>query len=140
MVFTVSASTPFVMLPSSEETPTNMVRTIPNIQTTVVFMYFESLSIWTLSDTFEITLNATDIRLAGTSTTFIKLPINDIIHKMIGCSIPADAIFPVVIISVINNGIKQFVNATKLSIDVFTMLIISEKFFITIVTIKIYVM
>ena len=59
---------------------------------------------------------------------------------MIGCSIPADAIFPVVIISVINNGIKQFVNATKLSIDVFTMLIISEKFFITIATIKIYVM
>jgi len=55
VVFTVSASTPFVMLPSSEETPTNMVRTIPNIQTTVVFMYFESLSIWTLSDTFEIT-------------------------------------------------------------------------------------
>ena len=81
MVFTVSASTPFVMLPSSEETPTNMVRTIPNIQTTVVFMYFESLSICTLSDTLEITLNATDIRLAGTSTTFIKLPIKDIIHK-----------------------------------------------------------
>ena len=59
---------------------------------------------------------------------------------MIGCSIPADAIFAVVIISVINNGIKQFVNATKLLIDVFTMLIMSEKFFITIVTIKIYVM
>ena len=135
----MSASTPFVILPSNDDTPTNIVRTIPSIHTTVVLIYFESLFICTLSDTFETTLSATEIKLAGTKTRFIKFPIKDIIHRIIGCSIPADAIFPVVIISVISNGIRQFVNATKLSIDVFTIFIMFEKFFITIVTISRYV-
>ena len=54
--FTVKASTPFVMLPSREETPTNIVSTIPSTQITEVLMYFDNLSICTLSDMFEIML------------------------------------------------------------------------------------
>ena len=44
---------------------------------------------------------------------------------------------PVVIINVIKIGIKELVNATKLSIDSFTMLKTSVKLLIMIVTIKI---
>lgn len=47
--------------------------------------------------------------------------------------------FRVVAINVISKGNKQFIKLTKLSIDVFTIVIMSEKFFMIIVTIKIYV-
>lgn len=43
------------------------------------------------------------------------------------------------IINVIKIGIRLFENPTRFSIEVLTMTIISEKFFIIIVTIKIYV-
>ena len=94
VVFTVNASTPLVMLPSKEDTPTNIVSTIPSIQITVVFMYFDNLSICTLSDTFEIMFNVTDINATGINIVFIKLPINVIINNIIGCNMLADAIFP----------------------------------------------
>lgn len=94
MVFTVSASTPFVMLPSNEATPTNIVRTIPKAQTTELFINFASLSICTLSDIFDIMFSAKDISITGTNIPFIKLPINVIKNRIIGCSRLADVIFP----------------------------------------------
>lgn len=94
VVLTVNASTPFVMLPSKDDTPTNTVSTIPKIHTTDVFMYFDNLLICTLSDILEIMFNATDIKLAGISTTFIKFPINVIINSIMGCSMLADTAFP----------------------------------------------
>lgn len=44
VVFTVSASTPFVILPSNEVTPTNTVNAIPKIHTTELFINFANLS------------------------------------------------------------------------------------------------
>ena len=84
VVFTVSASTPFVMLPSREETPTNIVSTIPSTQITEVLMYFDNLSICTLSDILEIMLNATDISVTGINIVFTKFPMNVIINNIIG--------------------------------------------------------
>lgn len=94
VVFTVNASTPFVILPSKDETPTNRVRTIPSIHITEVFMYLDNLSTCTLSDILEIIPSATDIKLAGIKIVFIKFPIKVIINNIMGCSIPADAMFP----------------------------------------------
>ena len=94
VVFTVSASTPLVILPSKEDTPTNIVNTIPSIHTTEVFINFDNLSICTLSEMFDIIFKATDINVAGINIVLIKLPINVIINKIIGCNMPADAIFP----------------------------------------------
>ena len=94
VVFTVSASTPFVMLPSNVETPTNIVNTIPKHQITELLINFDSLSICTLSEMFDIIFKATDINIAGINIVLIKLPINVIINKIIGCNMPADAIFP----------------------------------------------
>lgn len=139
MVFTVSASTPFVMLPSNEDTPTNIVSIIPKTHITVLFINFDSLSICTLSDMFEIMLNAIDISVAGISMVFIKLPINVITNSIIGCNIVAETVFPVVIMSVIKSGNKLFINPTKSVIELFTITIMSEKFFIITVTISIYV-
>lgn len=47
--------------------------------------------------------------------------------------------FRVVAINVISIGNKLFINAIKFSIEDFTIVIISEKFFMIIVTISIYV-
>ena len=41
VVFTVKASTPFVMLPSKEDTPTNNVNAIPSAHTTELLKNFE---------------------------------------------------------------------------------------------------
>lgn len=84
IVFTVSASTPLVILPSKEDTPTNIVNTIPSIHTTEVFINFDNLSICTLSDIFEIIFNETDINATGINIVFIKLPIKVIINNIIG--------------------------------------------------------
>ncbi len=84
VVFTVSASTPLVILPSKEDTPTNIVNTIPSIHTTEVFINFDNLSICTLSDIFEIIFNETDINATGINIVFIKLPIKVIINNIIG--------------------------------------------------------
>ena len=45
VVFTVRPSTPFVILPSKEATPTNIVSAIPKIHITVLFMNVPNLSI-----------------------------------------------------------------------------------------------
>lgn len=84
VVFTVSASTPLVILPSKEDTPTNIVNTISSIHTTEVFINFDNLSICTLSDIFEIIFNETDINATGINIVFIKLPIKVIINNIIG--------------------------------------------------------
>lgn len=84
VVFTVNASTPLVILPSKEDTPTNIVNTIPSIHTTEVFINFDNLSICTLSDIFEIIFNETDINATGINIVFIKLPIKVIINNIIG--------------------------------------------------------
>ena len=94
VVFTVSASTPLVILPSKEDTPTNIVNTIPSIHMTDVFINFDNLSICTLSDIFEIIFNETDINATGINIVFIKLPIKVIINNIIGWSMLADAMFP----------------------------------------------
>lgn len=139
VVFTVKASTPFVMLPSKEDTPTNNVNAIPSAHTTELLKNFESLSIWIFDDTFDIMFNATDISAIGIKTMFMKFPINVIMNNIIGCNIPADAMFPVDTMSVISKGISEFENATRLSIESFTIDIMSEKFFIITVTINMYV-
>lgn len=90
----VSASIPFVILPSSEVTPTNRVKTIPNIHIIDEFKNLGILSILTLSDIFEIIFNATAIKLTGIKIVFMKFPIKVISNNIIGCNIPADAIFP----------------------------------------------
>lgn len=139
MVFTVNPSTPFVILPSNELTPTKIVKTIPKPQTTALFINFDNLSICTLSDMFEIIPSATDINVIGINMLFMKFPINVIINNIIGCNILAEAIFPVDIINVISNGIRLLENETKSPIELFTIVMISEKFFMAIVTINMYV-
>lgn len=94
MVFTVRASTPFVMLPSNEVTPTNTVNAIPKIHTTELFINFANLSTCTLSDMFDIMLSDTDINITGINIPFIKLPMNVIKNNIIGCNKLADVIFP----------------------------------------------
>ena len=83
--------------------------------------------------------NATDISAIGINTIFMKFPINVIMNNIIGCNIPADAMFPVDTISVMSKGISEFENATRLSIEFFNIDIMSEKFFIITVTISMYV-
>jgi len=96
------------------------------------------LSICNLSEIFDTIPNAVDTKTIGIITSFIKFPINVIINISIGCSILAEVIFPVVIISVINIGISKFINPTKFSIDSLTIDKISEKLVIIKVTISIY--
>lgn len=127
------------MLPSSDDTPRNNVNAIPSAHTTELLKNFESLSIWIFDDTFDIMFNATDISAIGINTIFMKFPINVIMNNIIGCNIPADAMFPVDTISVMSKGISEFENATRLSIEFFTIDIMSEKFFIITVTINMYV-
>lgn len=112
---------------------------MPKTHTTALFINFDNLSICTLSDMFEIIPSATDTNEIGINMLFIKFPINVIINNIIDCNILAEAIFPVDIINVISNGSKLLENATKSPIEPFTIVIISEKFFIIIVTINIYV-
>ena len=94
VVFTVRASTPFVMLPSSDETPTKIVNTIPKHQTTELFINFDNLSTCTLSEILDIIFSATDISVAGINIVLIKFPMNVIINRIIGCNMLAEAIFP----------------------------------------------
>lgn len=94
VVFTVSPSTPFVILPSKEVTPTNNVNTIPKIHTIELFINFDNLSTCTLSEILDIIFNATDIRVAGISNVFIKFPINVIMNKIIDCKTLAVTTFP----------------------------------------------
>ena len=88
---------------------------------------------------FEIIPSATDINVIGLNMLFMKFPINVIINNIIGCNILAEAIFPVDIINVISNGIRLLENETKSPIELFTIVMISEKFFMAIVTINMYV-
>ena len=127
------------MLPSKDDIPTNSVNTIPSTQITLLLRNLASLSFCTFEEILEIMLSETDIRAIGINIVFMKLPINVIINSIIGCSMPAEAIFPVVTINVINSGISAFEKEIRFCIEFFIITIISEKFFIMIVTIKIYV-
>ena len=102
-----------ILLPSTETIPTNNVNTIPKIQITVELKNFANLFICILSDILETIPNAVETNTKGIIIAVIKLPINVIINRIIGCSKFADTIFPVVSISVINIGIKLFINPTK---------------------------
>ena len=82
------------MLPSKEDTPTNIVSTIPRIHTIELFINFDNLLICTLSDIFDTMFNATDINVTGIKIVFMKFPINVIINNIMGCNILADVIFP----------------------------------------------
>ena len=79
------------------------------------------------------------VKTNNTLNKYTNMNINVIMNNIIGCNIPADAIFPVDTISVMSKGISEFENATRLSIESFTIDIMSEKFFIITVTINMYV-
>ena len=72
VVFTVKASTPFVILPSNELTPTKTVKTIPKIQITALFINLDNLSICIFSDKFETIVNVIPTSNNGIKNEFIK--------------------------------------------------------------------
>lgn len=78
------------------------------------------------------------MRTKGIIMPVMKFPMKVIIKSIIGCSKFADTILPVVIISVIIIGIKEFIKPTKLCIESFTISRICTKFVIINATIKMY--
>ena len=93
-VFAVNPSTPLVILPSKELTPTNIVKIIPSTHIVVEFIYLANLLICTLSDIFDIMLNAIDIKANGIIILVIIFATNVITNSIIGSSIVADVILP----------------------------------------------
>ena len=100
--------------------------------------YFDILSIWTLSDIFEIMLIDVIIKTIGIKISCIRFPIKFIINKIIGSRTLVVVKLPVYNISDTNTGIRVFINPTKFVDVSLTKLIMSEKFPIIIVTIAIY--
>ena len=75
--------------------------------------YFESLPICTLSDMFDTIPKTVATIVAGSINTSIKLPINCIANRIIGCITFAVAILPVVISKVIRIGTRFCINPTR---------------------------
>lgn len=97
MVFVVlaaSPSTPLVMLPCKDVTPTKTVKITPNIHIEVEFRYLDNLFICTLLETFDIMFNAIDINENGITILFIIFPTKVITNNIVGSSIDADVILP----------------------------------------------
>ena len=125
-------------VPSNDKTPTNTVKTIPNIHTTDDLKNLDILPISIFSEIFDTIDNTVPTRIKGIITIEIKLPIKAIKNNIIGCINPADTILPVLIINVIRSGTRVYRNPIKLSMVVDINDSISEKFDSIIVTIRIY--
>lgn len=82
--------------------------------------------------------NTVIIEIAGIISVFIRFAINSIRNSKIGSITAVVAILPVYIIRVIKRGIKLSAKHIRFSIVSFTLLIMSEKFDIIIVTINMY--
>ena len=142
-VFAAFAVTPSILdvsPPSSEVTLTNNVKTVPSTHTILEFKNFDSFPTCAWSDIFEMIPNAVDISAIGISMFVKKLLINVMSKSNIGCSIPDETIFPVVIIRVIIRGMSVFANPVKFWTACFISVIILEKFAITKVIINMYSM
>ena len=138
VVLAVIPSTLLDIVPSNETTPTNIVRIIPKNQTIPDFKNFDNLLICILSVNFDKITKLVKISTSGNIIVCMILPIKLIINSIIGSIIPLVAILPVYIMRVIKSGTSIFINATKSVVVCFTIVIISEKFDITIVTINMY--
>ena len=75
--------------------------------------YFESLPICTLSDIFETIPKTVATIVVGSIITIIKLPINCIANKIIGCITFAVVMLPVVISNVMRIGTKFCIKPTR---------------------------
>lgn len=102
------------------------------------FKKFGILSIWTLSDIFDMIDSAVLTKIIGTIIDWNIFEIKFIINSNIGCNILAETILPVVIINVISNGISNWIKPVIFCMASFVIEIISVKFDIIIVAIKIY--
>ena len=109
----VILSTCPVKLLSNDSTLVNTVSTIPNIHTTLDLKVFAILSIWTLSDIFDIIPSDVPISTIGSKKAEMNFPINVIITNRIVCTVLAVTKFPVIIINVSSNGINEYENPTK---------------------------
>ena len=136
----VTPSTLAVKPPSNDVTLTNKVNTVPKIHTILEFKNLESFPTCAWSDIFEIIPKAVATSATGINIFVIKLLINVTIKSNIGCNIPEETIFPVVIIRVIKRGIKVFANPVRFCTAVFISVIILEKLVIIRVIINIYSM
>lgn len=74
VVFTVRPSTLLVSVPSSDRTPTKIVRTIPNAQTTLDLKNLDSLLIWILSDICDIIPSEVPTNISGKNTDDMIFP------------------------------------------------------------------
>lgn len=95
---------------------------------------------WAWSDILDIIPSAVATNVIGIKIFVIKLLMKVINNKSIGSSIPDETMFPVVIISVINRGIKELAKLVKFCTAVFISIIMLEKLVIIKVTISIYSM
>ena len=75
VVFAVIPSTLLDKVPSSETTPTNTVKTIPKNHTIPDLKNFDNLSIWTLSEIFEIITKLVNTKTNGIIKFCIIFPI-----------------------------------------------------------------
>lgn len=73
---------------------TKIVRTTPSIHTTLDLKNFEILSIWILSDIFDIMPSAVPTKISGSKKFVMKFAMKVIISSRIGCTAPAVTMFP----------------------------------------------
>ncbi len=73
---------------------TKIVNTTPSIQITLDLKNFDILSIWILSDIFDIIPSAVPTKISGSKKFVMKFAMNVIINSRIGCTAPAVTIFP----------------------------------------------
>lgn len=94
VVFAEIPSTLLDRVPSNDITETNIVSTIPKTQITLDFINFDSLSICTLSDIFDIIVKLVIAKTIGISMFWIKFPINSTPNKIAGCNMLVVVMLP----------------------------------------------
>ena len=127
-----------VKLPSNPATLITIVKMVVNANIDPLSSNFEIFVIEMSFDKFAIIEIVVETNIKGKITFITKLLDIVTIISNIGSRALDDAILPDAINNVISNGINEFENADRLSIESFISEIISAKFFITIVTIKMY--
>ena len=107
-VFAVIPSTELPSVPSSDNTPTNIVSEIPSVHITLDFKNFDRFDIWTLSEICETILRTVLTKIIGINMFDIIFPINVTMNKSIGPIAFAEIVLPVATINVISIGINEF--------------------------------
>lgn len=74
VVLIVIPSTLLVSVPSNDNTPTNIVSTIPKAQTTLDLKNFDNLFIWILSDIWDIIPREVPTNISGRNTEEMIFP------------------------------------------------------------------